>query len=240
MRQAQGRRHVLLDEKDGDAVAVDRDQRLEDRRHEPRRQPQRGLVQHEQPRARHERAPDGHHLLLAARERLHRRAPALGEHGKQRVDALERRAPARPRARGEGAELEVFLHRHAAEEPAALGNERDTTLDDQVRIERAQVLAVPADRARPPSTPRGPHEAGDAIQQRALAGAVRTEQRDDLAGADGERHARQHGHVAVTGLEPPDLKHARGAPRRRRGRRRRRSDPPPPPPADHRRSSRRR
>src|SRR5207249_4790008 len=92
------RRHVLLDEEDGDAGAVDRDERLENRRDEPRRQPERRLVQHQQARARHERAPDGDHLLLAARERLHGRPPPLGEHRKQRVDALEPGAPA-PHAR---------------------------------------------------------------------------------------------------------------------------------------------
>ena len=49
-------------------------------RHQQRRQPDRGLVDQQQPRRRHQRARDREHLLLAARQRAGELAPALLQH----------------------------------------------------------------------------------------------------------------------------------------------------------------
>ena len=61
---------ALLDEEDGDLrLAVDLGDAGEDVVHDRRRQSHRGLVEHQQARARRQAAPDGEHLLLAARKR---------------------------------------------------------------------------------------------------------------------------------------------------------------------------
>ena len=59
---------VLLDEEDRDALAVDARHDRGDLIDDARRQAEERLVDHQQPRARHETAGDGHHLLLAARQ----------------------------------------------------------------------------------------------------------------------------------------------------------------------------
>ena len=66
----------------------------------------------------------------------------------------------------------------------------------------------------------GLDHAGDRLQQRRLAGAVRAEQRDDLALVDLEVDAEQHLHAAVGDVEPaheqqlrPALRGARRRPR---------------------------
>ena len=60
---------VLLDEQDRRALRVDLADDLEDLLDEDRREPHRRLVEQQQLRPRHERAPDREHLLLAAGER---------------------------------------------------------------------------------------------------------------------------------------------------------------------------
>ena len=49
------------------------------------------------------------------------------------------------------------------------------------------------------------HQADDALQERALAGTVGTDDSDDLAGADAERNAEQRLEVAVEGVDGADL-----------------------------------
>ena len=43
------------------------------------------------------------------------------------------------------------------------------------------------------------HDAGDRLEQRGLAGAVRSDDRDELSGLDGQRHVVQHRQHRVTG-----------------------------------------
>ena len=59
---------ILLHQEHGHAVGVDRAHGLEDPSDQHRRQAERRLVQHQQPRPRHQRAPDRAHLLLASGE----------------------------------------------------------------------------------------------------------------------------------------------------------------------------
>src|SRR5437899_9714178 len=67
--EVERRRHVLLDEQDADALlAVDRTDDAEDLADDERREPERGLVQEQEPRPHHERTRDGEHLLPAAGE----------------------------------------------------------------------------------------------------------------------------------------------------------------------------
>src|SRR5262249_61569277 len=54
-----------------------------------RREPERRLVEQDRLRIRHQRAPDHHHLLLAAREIAGLQAPALLEPREHVVDAID-------------------------------------------------------------------------------------------------------------------------------------------------------
>src|SRR5580765_4605520 len=65
--QAERLARVLLHEEHRGADAVDLGDDAEDLLHDDGRQAERGLVEHEDARPRHERAADGEHLLLAAR-----------------------------------------------------------------------------------------------------------------------------------------------------------------------------
>ena len=49
------------------------------------------------------------------------------------------------------------------------------------------------------------HQAGDALEERALAGTIRTDNSDDLAGADAERNAEECLEVAIERVDGGDL-----------------------------------
>ena len=132
--------------------ADDREHLVHDRRGEP----ERGLVQQQQPRARHQRAADRHHLLLAAGERARGLAAPLGEDREELVHARQRGLARAPRLAAVAAHLEVLLHRHAGEEPPPLGDERDPVAAHQVRRHRAEV-----DAAEPELAAARPQEPGD-------------------------------------------------------------------------------
>src|SRR5256712_2924309 len=81
VRELERARHVLLDEHDRHAGAIDTLQGVEDELHRHRRQSEARLVQQEQARAGHEPAPDRAHLLLAARQRPGQLPLALAQAG---------------------------------------------------------------------------------------------------------------------------------------------------------------
>ena len=107
-----------------------------------RREAERRLVEKQEARAGHQRAADRDHLLLAARERARRLPPPLAQRREHRVHAREAVRARRARPRRVAAELEVLLHRHAGEEPAPLGHDRDARARDLVRREPGEVLAA--------------------------------------------------------------------------------------------------
>ncbi len=81
---------ALLDEENGQAIiGVERTDRREDLLHDQRRQAERRLVEQEQLGASHQRAGDGQHLLLAARQRAAALMLARLEQGKERVHVLQ-------------------------------------------------------------------------------------------------------------------------------------------------------
>src|SRR5881396_325020 len=116
---------VLLHEEDGHATPVDLAQHTQDRLHDARGQAERRLVEDEQARGRHQRATDGDHLLLAARERTHELAAALAQDREDRVDLLQSLHAAGVGMRRERAEVEMLLDRHRGEEPPAFGDHGD-------------------------------------------------------------------------------------------------------------------
>ena len=64
-------------------------------------------------------------------------------------------------------------------------------------------IDVPSNRMSPPDSRDQTHHG---VEQRALAGAVRADQRDDLAGRDVERHLVQHRRAAVAAGDAVKLK----------------------------------
>jgi len=50
-------------------------------------------------------------------------------------------------ALGEGAELEIFAHRHGGEKPTPLWDERDAVLEDPLRRGCADIFILPSNRA---------------------------------------------------------------------------------------------
>ena len=196
---AQRERGVLLDDEDGEAVlAVQALEDLEDLADDHRREPERRLVEHQQARARHQRAAEGEHLLLAAGERPGRLPLALGEPGEE----LEH-AP----AVGVGvavaadvrAELQVLADGELADHPAALGHVRDAEPRDRLGRAAGDRPPVEANLARLA------HRVRDRAQRRRLAGSVRAEHGDHLALRHLERHAVQRVHGPVAGVDPLEL-----------------------------------
>jgi hypothetical protein len=89
--------HVLLGHQDGRA---ERPVDLRDRVHEPRDQhggePQRGLVEQQEPRPLHERDADGQHLALPGAEGRRQLPPAGHQSREEPVDEPQRHRPVDP------------------------------------------------------------------------------------------------------------------------------------------------
>ncbi len=199
-----GQRHggVLLHEQDRRALPVDVAHGVEDLLDEHGRQPHARLVEQEQARARHERAADRQHLLLAARERAGDLGDALVEPGEQREDALEIARDHRRVAARVGAHHEVLAHAQAIEDAAALGHVCDAALDHHVRRHARERLIVQRERA-----PRRHEQSRDRAERRRLPRAVVAEQRHDLALADLEPHALERGDLAVGDVDVVKAQH---------------------------------
>src|SRR5882672_4068219 len=151
------------------------------------------LDEQEQPRAGHEAAADGAHLLLAARERARQLPLALAQAWKQREDDLQR---GRTRGAVARAQLEVLAHAHAREELAPLRHVSDAARDHLRAGSAVDALALELD----PAAAQGQQPA-DRPQRRRLAGPVAADERDHLARAHLQRDLA-HGHeVAVAGLD---------------------------------------
>src|SRR5439155_7748735 len=104
------------------------------------------------------------------------------------------------------AHLEVLGHAHAWEQTAAFGRLRDASLDDLMCGGRRDVAPEEADRALP-----RPVEPVDRAERGRLAGAVRAEQRHDLAFMHLERDPLQRVDRAVVGMDVVDLENGIGA-----------------------------
>ena len=102
----------------------------------------------------------------------------------------------------ERAHLEVLEHRHPGEDAAPLRRLGHAHRRDLVGRHVAE--RVPLSEICPV---RGCMQPGDRLQRRALAGAVRADQRDDLALLDLNRDALQGVDVPVVGVDVVDLEH---------------------------------
>jgi len=82
---------------------------------------------------------------------------------------------------------QVLEHAHVGEELAVLESARNAQPCDAVRLVARDVARVERD-----APCAWAIDAADAVQDRGLAGAVRADQREQLAGPRLERHAVQH------------------------------------------------
>ena len=121
---------------------------------------------------------DRHHLLLTAGERAGGHVEAPRERREELADALERILPLAPRGADEAADLQVLAHRHAREQSAAFGDDRDPGADEACGGSRAR--STPSKVSEPDLSAQ---QARDRVDERALAGAVRPDDADELAGA---------------------------------------------------------
>ncbi len=167
------------------------------------RKSHRWLVDQQDLGRQHQSAPQGQHLLLAAREAAGKLAPALLEAREGGKAVLQVGMHFLPRGPPEGAEQQVLLHGELGEQAPALRHEGDAEVDDLLGREPAKVVRHPVDLGddAPGSRPHQPH---DALHQGALAVAVGAEERHGLACCDLERHVLDHAHRAVAGMNGLD------------------------------------
>jgi len=179
VRDGQRLERVLLDHHHRDALAPDRDDRVEEGGGGHRRQPCGRLVQQQHPRFYHQRHRQD--LSLAAGQR----PGGLPSLGRQHREAPEDVVDPPPAAAWieVPAHLEVLPHRHGREDVRFLWHQRDPHPADLAGRPPRDRPAV----ERHPSVP-GHEDTGDDFQERRLAGAVRADHGHDLAALDGEAH----------------------------------------------------
>src|SRR6266576_1278305 len=187
---------VLLDQQDRGALRVDLADDREDRLDEDRRQTERGLVQQQHLRSRHQRAAHRKHLLLAAGEGARDLVPALLQPRKKREHALHIGRYAGFVVARVGTHDQVVENAHPREQSPALGRLPDPELDDSRGPCAGDVLAVERDLPRVRM-----HQARDGAQRGGLAGAVGPDEGDDLALLDLDRHPAQGLDAPVEGVD---------------------------------------
>ena len=198
----------MLDEDDGDPFlphqpADDAEELLAHHRG----QPDGGLVEEEQGRARGQRADDLDHPLLAAGQRA---GGLVGEvtdahHLEEPAGSCRRRPLGRARggqpeqdAEESRGHLRVETRQHVlergelAEEPAVLEGPPDALRRHHVGSEAIDPLRAEADGA---GRQRG--VSGDRVEERRLAGTVRADDRAHLAGVEAQGNAGDGGEPAV-------------------------------------------
>jgi hypothetical protein len=121
--------------------------------------------------------------------------------------AARRRAPARlPGQRGALHHAQhVLEHGHLLEQPQVLERARDAAQRGAARIDAGERLAAQLDRAGV-----GREVAGDQVEQRGLAGAVRTDQRGDDAGRQVEVDVVRRDHAAEALVDAREAKDGSG------------------------------
>src|SRR6266542_2167143 len=132
---------------------------------------------------------------------------ALGEDGEEPVHALQVGGALGGRA-VVPAQHQVLQDGLLREQPPPLRHEYGTQAGDLVRRQPADLPAEELDAA-----PHRPVQPGDGGEHRALAGAVRADQRDELALGDVEGHAAQRDDAGVVQMQVADPQHHSTPPR---------------------------
>jgi hypothetical protein len=189
---------VLLDQDDAGAIGLDLRQRRVDVADDDGGEAQADLVAQQHARVGHERASDGRHLLLAARQGLGRRLAPLGEHGKQVIDAIER--PVCVVAPAVGADLEVLLYAERRKQPPPLRHQRDARAHYLCRGQPANGPAAEDD-----AFGRRRQQADKGFQERRLAGAVGADDGERLTVLELEVDAVKRLEVPIERRQPVRL-----------------------------------
>jgi hypothetical protein len=184
--------HVLLDEKDRDALVAHPGDDAEDLADDERRQALRRLVEDQEFRVEQQGAADRQHLLLAARELAAAIAAPLGETREKLIDARHG-----PRAGPLQRHQEIVVDAEIGEDLAPFWHVADTERGDAIGRPARRLLSEECD----PSLARR-CQPEQAAQRRRLAGAVAAEQRRDLAVGDIDADAVQDVALAVEGVQP--------------------------------------
>src|SRR5712691_6968473 len=199
---------VLLDDEHREAVVgielLDDAEDLLDGR---RREPERRLVEHQQPWAADERAGEREHLLLSAAERAGLLVAAVLQPWEVLEDAWSFLAERAPLAADVGPHAEVLPDAELREQATPLGNVRDAGPRDGVRSPASDLLPREDDLAAAVA-----HRPGDRTQRRGLSGPVCPEQGDDLPFGDRQRDAVQRLDRPVARLDAAQLKQRRHFP----------------------------
>ena len=176
------------------------------------RETRRRLVEHEQPRPRHQRAAHRQHLLLTAAQGPCLLALSLPQAREEVVDELERCRVRPPRV---GTENEIALQGHRREQMPLRRHVGDPSARYAVGGTSRQVLPVQDDPAgHRLKQPR------DSPEERRLARAVRADDRHRLASANLDVDAVDDPLAEIPGRQAGDLKQrapARGTRRRPAG-----------------------
>ncbi len=176
VRNAKRARNVLLDDQDADPAFLDRRNELVEGIDDERRETEADLVAQQELRVGEQRTAKCHHLLLAAGQFARLLPAPLLEHREEAEHILQADLP--PPA-DLPAEMQVLFDGQRRKQPAPLGHERDAHRHDLRRAVACEILAFVADGALDAvGLP------DDGLEQRRFAGAVRTDDRNDLAGLD--------------------------------------------------------
>ena len=191
---------VLFHEQHVYAVVADLADDLRDLVNHHRRKTNRRLVEQQDARGTHQRARNGHHLLLSAAKRS-------GWRSKPRLQSREQRHATFhvPRyvmhfVTRIGAQLEVLAHRHLAEQAPALRHHGQAPHDDMVWLHSGDVVTEQVH----PALVRM-EQSAHAFHERRLAGPVCANQGHDLPPQDAQADVAQRRHHAVGGLQLTDL-----------------------------------
>jgi hypothetical protein len=166
-------------------------------------------IEYDQFRLAHQTTGDRQHLLLATRHGTGDLVAALGEPRKRLVHPLARLAGARTSAFEHRADIEVFLNRQRRKYLPPLGDLTDAKIADAVARQAGDVGTLETDASGTRLL-----DAGDRTDQARLAGPVGTDDRDQFAGVNGERHIVERLCVAVVEMQVLDGEdHSASSPR---------------------------
>lgn len=157
-------------------------------------QPQADLVTEQQPPLVEQGATNRDHLLLTARQQLHRRAPLFLQDREQGKDHRQRPAAIPARARMVDGDAQIVLNRHSAEQTATFGDNGNTGLHHPVWFPPASCLAVQPDHVAAHLV-----QAQDGFQQRGFGCATGPDQGHDFACGHFDIHAIQGLKLGVAG-----------------------------------------
>ena len=193
---------VLLDDQHRQAMlAAQLRERRADLLHDGRLDALTRLIQQQQPWVGNERAREGEDLLLATRERAAAAVEQCFQPREGVDDALHRlrfglARIAAPR------QAQVLERAQGRQDAAALRHVADAHACAAVSGQACHVHTVHAD-----APAAGGQQAGQGLEQRRLAHAVVADDADRLALQHLQRHAVQHGHMAVPSAKFGDFEH---------------------------------